>query len=159
MKAFAIILIVLCMAAVAGLGYLYFTATLEIEVTGCIATDAASQADTFQELKKAAEEETLTGTLFRKPGEATPETCVFYTYTVKITNQSFLKAEVIEISVTPMDGDILQMGDLQPHDLESGRTAELTATILTTKESHQVREGTVTYYLWGIPFSRRVTMK
>lgn len=159
MKVFAIILIVLLLAAVAGLGYLYFSATMEIEVTGCIATDAATQADTFQELKTAAEEETLTGTLFRKPGEATPEACVFYTYTVKVTNKTFLKAEVIEISVTPMDGDILQMGDMQAHDLDSGRTAELSATILSLKESHSVREGTVTYYLWGIPFSRRVTLK
>lgn len=153
------ILIVLCLAAVGGIGYLYLSATLDIEAAGCAATDAVSQADTFQALKKAAEEDTLTGTLFRKPGEATPESSVFYTYTLKITNKTFLKAEVIEVSVTPMDGDILQMDDLRARDLDSGKSMDLTATILTSKESHSVREGTVTYYIWGIPFSRRVTLK
>jgi len=158
-KAFAIILIVLCLAVMGGIGYLYFNATLDIEVEGCIATDAASQAETFQALAKAAEDGTLTGTLFRKPGEASPENCVFYSYTLKITNKTFLKAEVVEVSVTPMDGDMLQMGQNQAVDLDSGKSIGLTTTILTTKEGHNVREGTVTYYFWGIPFSRRITLK
>jgi hypothetical protein len=78
---------------------------------------------------------------------------------LKITNKTFLKAEVVEVSVTPMDGDMLQMGQNQAVDLDSGKSIGLTTTILTTKEGHNVREGTVTYYFWGIPFSRRITLK
>ena len=155
MKTFAIILIVLCLATVGGIGYLYYAATLEIEAAGCVATDAATQAETFQALKKAAED----GTLFRDMGEATPESSVFYTYTLKLTNRTFLKAEVIEISVTPMDGDLLQTGDTRAVDLEPGKSLEMTATILSAREGHSVREGIVTYYFWGIPFSRRITLK
>ena len=32
-----------------------------------------------------------------------------------------------------------------------------TAAILTSREMHSIRELTLTYYLWGLPFSARVT--
>ena len=81
MKATAIILILLCLAALIGIGYLYFNANLVIEPGGCIATDALSQPEAFQQMKAAAENETMTGTLFGSMTDATPENSLFYTYT------------------------------------------------------------------------------
>ncbi len=59
---------------------------------------------------------------------------------------------------TPMEGDVLQLGDTEPHSLDSGRDADLSATILTARGMHSVREATVTYYFWGIPFSTKLTV-
>ena len=159
MKATAIILILLCLAALMGIGYLYFSASLVIEPAGCIATDALSQPEVFQQMKTAAETETLTGTLFGSLAEATPENSLFYTYTLRIRNKTFLKAEVIEITITPRDGDLLQTGEENAFDLGPGKSFDLTATILTAKGGDPIREATVTYYFWGMPFSAKVVCK
>ena len=159
MKATAIILILLCLAALVGIGYLYFSANLVIEPGGCIATDAQGQPEVFQQMKTAAEKETLTGTLFGSMTDATPENSLFYTYTLHISNRTFLKAEVIEITITPMNGDLLQTGEEQAYDLGPGKSFDLTATILSAKDGNPIREATVTYYFWGIPFSTKVTLQ
>lgn len=159
MRVAAILLIVLCLAAVGGLGYLYIHSQLTVEAAGCIATDAVTERETFDRLKAEALGDTLVGTVFQPPKEATAENSLFYSYTLKITNHTFLKAEVIEISITPMNGDWLQTGETEAFDLKSGQSMEMSATILSAKGGHQVREATVTYYFWGIPFSTKVTCK
>lgn len=159
MRVTAIILIVLCLAAVGGLGYLYMNSRLTVEAAGCIAADAVTERETFDRLKAEALGETLAGTVFQPPEDATAENSLFYTYTLRVTNHTFLKAEVIEISLTPMSGDWLQTGGTEAADLQPGKSTELTATILSAKGGHQVREATVTYYFWGIPFSTKVTCK
>ena len=34
----------------------------------------------------------------------------------------------------------------------------IVSTILTARTMHSVREGIVSYYLWGIPFTERITL-
>ena len=51
MRVTAIILIVLCLAAVGGLGYLYMNSRLTVEAAGCIAADAVTERETFDRLK------------------------------------------------------------------------------------------------------------
>ncbi|MBQ6398709.1 MAG: hypothetical protein IJI21_01165 [Clostridia bacterium] len=159
MRVTAILLILLCLAALVGTGFLYMNSRLVIESAGCIATDAVNEPETFERLRKEAMTETLVGTLFASPAEATPENSLFYSYTLKIENRTFLKAEIIEISITPMSGDYLQTGETQAYDLAPGRSMNLSATILSAKGGHNVREATVTWYFWGIPFKTRVTCK
>jgi hypothetical protein len=69
----AIILIVLCLAAVGGLGYLYMNSRLTVEAAGCIAADAVTERETFDRLKAEALGETLAGTVFQPPEDATAE--------------------------------------------------------------------------------------
>ena len=88
-------------------------------------------------------------------GEA--EDCQFYEYTLRLRNDTFLPAEVIEIQVTPMNGDILQTADPEARDLAPRSVGEFSAVILTDIGMHNVRELTLTYYLWGLPFSTRLT--
>ena len=57
-----------------------------------------------------------------------------------------------------MTGDVLLLGDTEEHSLDSRRTADLTATVLTSRGMHSVREATVTWYVWGLPFSARITL-
>ncbi len=158
MKAAGIILIVLCIAALGFTGYLYLTANVTVTGTGCTAADAADMADTFGALKAAIASEAFVGTLYQaKPELGDPGAWQFYTYKVRLRNASFLPAEAVEIQVTPMDADVLQIGDTVRHDLQARSTGDFTATILTKKEMHNVRELMVTWYIWGMPFSQKVT--
>ena len=158
MKAAAVILIVLVLAAVCAVGYLYLKADLNIRFTECIATDAVSQAEYFSALKSKVDSSAFIGTRFTQEAIGSPEQYQFLTYTVRLDNNAFLKAEVIEIRITPMQGDVLQLGEETAHDLPAGLSADLSATILTSREMHSVREAPVTYYFWGIPFTTRFTL-
>lgn len=157
MRVVAVLLMVLCLAAVILSGYLYLTANIEVTGVSCVARDAADQRDLFQSLKSAVSSGSFTGTPFNISSVGSPEDCVFYEYTVEMRNDSFLRAEVIEIQITPMNGDILQIGDPEARDLAPRSRGSFSAVILTDRNMHNVREMTVTYYLWGLPFSERIT--
>ena len=157
MKPAAIIVIVLCIAALAGTGYLYFTSNVDISFAGCIATDALDQQETFSQLTGDLKDGILVGTPFTQDVDSSPEAYQFYTFSVRVDNKSFLRAEQVEIQVTPMSGDVLQMGAQYVSDISPRSSADLSATILTTKTAHNVRELTVSYYIWGIPFFVRLT--
>ncbi|MEA5146468.1 MAG: hypothetical protein VB041_10585 [Candidatus Limiplasma sp.] len=64
---------------------------------------------------------------------------------------------MIEVQVVPNASDVLQIGDLSVRHLEAKSQGDVTATILTAKDSHTIRELIVTYYVWGISFSIRET--
>lgn len=157
MRPVAILLMVLCLAALAGTGYLYLTANLEVTEVRCTAYDAQDQAVAFQALKDQLAAEAFTGTPFDTAALRDAGDYQFYEYALRLKNSTFLRAEVIEIQVTPMNGDVLQISDLEAHDLAPRSEGQFTATILTRKDMHNVRELTLTYYLWGLPFSSRVT--
>lgn len=158
MKPLGIILIILVLVAVVAVGYLYLNAKLDIRFDTCIATDGMTQADYFNTLRSKVTASTFVGTRFTNDDLDTADHYQFLTYTIKLDNHSFLKAEVIEIRITPMQGDVLQIGEETAHDLASGQQMDLSATILTERGMHSVREATVTYYFWGIPFSARLTL-
>ena len=158
MKPFAIILIILVLAAVVGVGWLYFNANLTVTYDSCIATDGVTQADYFDQLKKQVASGSFIGTVYSDQDLLTADHYQFLTYTVTLDNHAFLKAETAEIRVTPMQGDILMIGDPAEHSVPSGKKGTLSATILTARDMHSVREATVTWYFWGIPFSEKLTL-
>ena len=158
MKVFAIFLIVLVLAAVIGVGWLYLNARMDIRFDSCIANDGYTQAEVFNSVKAKLKNDTFIGTRFTKEELETADQYQFLTYTIHVNNHSFLKAEVIEIRITPMQGDVLQLGDETAHDLPSGRQTDLSATILTDRNMHSVREATVTWYFWGLPFTEQLTL-
>ena len=158
MKPLGIILIILVLVAVVAVGYLYLNAKLDIRFDTCIATDGMTQVDYFNTLRSKVASSTFVGTRFTNDDLDQADHYQFLTYTIKLDNHSFLKAEVIEIRITPMQGDVLQIGEETAHDLSSGQQMDLSATILTERGMHSVREATVTYYFWGIPFSTKLTL-
>ena len=158
MKPFAIILIILVLAAIVGVGYLYLSANIDITFEACIATDGVTQAEYFDTLKSKVASSTFVGTRFTSGELGTADQYQFLTYTVRLDNHAFLKAEVIEIRITPMQGDVLQIGEESEHSLPSGKQMDLSATILTDRSMHAVREATVSYYFWGIPFTSKLTL-
>ena len=158
MKAFAVILIVLVLAAVCAVGYLYLNAGLDVRFVSCIATDGVSQVEFFDDLRSRVENGSFTGTRLTNDLPGTADQYQFLTYTVRLDNHSFLNAEVLEIRITPMQGDVLQLETESETDLPAGRQADISATILTDRAMHSVREATVSYYVWGIPFTEKITL-
>lgn len=153
MKVWAIILIFLCIAALAGVGYLYLTAGITVDAIGCVASDAGTLTDYFAQLSDQVNSGSFVGTLFNNGLLPAAESCQFLTYTVRLKNTGYLSAETVELQVTPMDGDLLQLGDTESHSLKAKGTGDIQATILTGKGNHNIRQLTVTYYIWGIPFT------
>lgn len=158
MKPLGIILIILVLVAIVGVAFLYFNAKLDIVFKECIATDGITQVDFFNNLKSEVNSSAFVGTRYSNTGLGTADQYQFLTYTIQLANHTFLKAEVIEIRITPMQGDILQIGEISEHDLLSGQQMDLSATILTDRAMHSVREATVSWYFWGIPFTARLTL-
>ena len=159
MKPIAILLILLCIAALAGVGYLYVTSNVVIEGYGCIAYETSQRPNIFDALKTGAVSDSFTKTLFIETEIGDPSDYQFYEYTLRLRNNSFLKAEVIEIQVTPMSGDVAQLSASEEKHLSPRSSGDFSTTILTSREMHNIRELTVSYYLWGIPFSTRVTYR
>lgn len=158
MKPFAVILIILVLAAVVGVGWLYLNANLTVAFDSCIATDGVSQAEYYDRLKKEVSSGTFIGTLYGSQDLLTADQYQFLTYTVSLDNHAFLKAETAEIRITPMQGDVLMISDRPEHSVPAGKKEYLSATILTARDMHSVREATVTWYFWGVPFSSRLTL-
>ena len=159
MKPFAILLMILCLAALVGVGYLYMSTDLAVAATGCVATDALDQPEYFQSLISSVANSTFTGTLFGATGAEEAASAQYYTYTLRLRNNTFLPARAVELQITPIEGDLLQLGELARHDLPARSTGDFQATLLTRKDLHNVREITVTWYFWGLPFSLRTTYR
>ena len=158
MKPLAIILVILVLAALVGVGYLYFTSNLEVTFSEVIATDPLTQSDYFKSLKASLDSGTFVGTRFDASVPGDPDGYLFYTWTIRLENRSFLPADTVEIQITPMSGDVLMIGDTAEHKVPAQSSSELSATVLTSRNMHSVREATVTWYVWGLPFSARLTL-
>ena len=111
MKAFAIFLIVLVLAAVIGVGWLYLNARIDIRFDSCVANDGITQSEVFYNVKNKLKNDTFVGTRFTNEELGEADQYQFLTYTIHVNNHSFLQAEVIEIRITPMQGDVLQIGE------------------------------------------------
>ena len=158
MKAAAILSVILLIACLLGIGVLYMTAGMTVESVNVIAVEAATQPDLFNQLRRQVETSSVLGTPYTtQTWLDAPENYQFYTYTIRLRNDCYVTADMIEVQVTPMDGDVLQIGDYSVKQLAARATGDLQATILTTINMHPVRELNVTYYVWGMPFTLKTT--
>lgn len=153
MKYAAIFMVLVLIASLVGVGYLYLTANVTVQAVGVTAVEASTQPALFEELARQVENRQVLGTAFSSVPLGSVENYQFYTYTVRLRNNSFVTADMVEVQVTPMEGDVLQIGDDTARALPARSTGDITATILTDVNMHSVRELIVTYYMWGVPFS------
>ncbi len=160
MKYVAILSVLVLIMALVGVGYLYMTANIVVEAVGVVATDAPSQIAYFEELREQLRLGAVVGTPYvpaQELGDA--ENYQFYTYTVRLRNDCAVIADMVELQVTPMAGDILQIGAFADVKLPAHQTVDVSATILTDAGMHPIREVTITYYIWGAPFTMKTTIK
>jgi hypothetical protein len=157
LKKAAILSVLLLILALIGVGALYLTANVTVEAVGVIALEAEAQPQLFSELRQQQASGYVSGTPYTADPIGSIENYQFYTYTVRLKNNCFLTADMVELQVTPMAGDVMQLGDFSAKALAPRATGDIQATILTDVNMHAVRELNVTYYMWGIPFSLRTT--
>ena len=160
MKYFAIITVLILIATLVGVGYLYMNANVFVEAVGVIATDAVSQYELYEDLRDQLRLGALAGTPYIAATELSgPENYQFLTYTIRLRNNTSVPADMVELQVTPMAGDVLQIGSFEDVKLPAGRSGDATATILTDVNMHPIREVTITYYIWGVPFTMKTTVR
>ena len=160
MKYFATISVLILIVALVAVGYMYMTANLYVEAVGVIAADAPSQLPLFEELREQVRLGAVLGTPYVTARELSgAENYQFLTYTVRLRNDTAVPADMVELQVTPMAGDILQIGSYTDVKLPAKQTVDATATILTEKDMHPIREVTISYYIWGVPFTTKTTIR
>ena len=157
LKHAAIITVLLLIAALIGVGALYLTSNVTVEAVGVITVEAEAQPQLFAQLQEQQRSGYVTGTPYSTDPIGSAENYQFYTYTVRLKNNCFLTADMVELQVTPMTGDVMQLGDFGAKALSARATGDIQATILTDINMHAVRELNVTYYMWGIPLTLRTT--
>lgn len=157
MKYLAIVSVLLLVACIAGVGWLYMNATVTVTPVDTMAAEAASQGGTFREICAQIRENRLIGTAFTGEVPGNIDDYQFCQYSIRLNNRTAIPMEGIEVSVTPMEGDVAQVGDLAYKTLAAGGEGDVSALILTRQEMHTVREAVVTWYMWGLPFSQKVT--
>ncbi len=155
LKALAILMVVVVLAAVGLVIYYFSTANVTVMATASSGMLATENRAMFDELKKAMADNTLIGTRFddgqSELGEATDY--AFITYTARLSNQCLFPIDMVEIQVAPEGGDVLQIGARETYSLGARSVGDIQTTILTSKDSHAIRELIITYYIWGRPFT------
>ena len=157
MKYLAMFMVLVLLAAVVGVGWLYMTSTITVEAARVVAMEATAQESYFRQLKEQMASGHVIGTQYTQEPLGSPTDYQFYTYTIRLKNNTFLTADMVELQVTPMTGDVLQIGDDTARALAAHSTGDIQATILTDVNMHSVRELNITYYMWGMPFTLRTT--
>lgn len=153
LKAAAILVAVILVLTLGMVGYFYATARVSIAAWKAEGISAGAQSEAFESIKQQVRDKTFTGTLFQEQELGNAEDYAFITYTLRLNNQCLVPINMIEVRIVPGSDDVLQLSDLQVHSLNAKSQGEVTATILTRKDSHAIRELVVTYYVWGVSFT------
>ncbi len=165
MKTAAVILVVLVLMAGALLVFQLVNTSLAVTPVSAQVIPCADQEPEFRRVQQAVDERALIGTALQQavPGGAGDYS--FIIYTVKVKNNGFLPAQMTEIQVSPISTDMLfytdgsAQGVLPNVTVPAGGERTLRCVLLTqsVEGMHAVRELFVTYYIWGHPFTVKVT--
>ena len=157
LKWLMIFMIALVVLALLMVGYFYATARVSIVAYDARGVSASQRADEFARVKTALAQDALIGTRFSAAPLGEAADYAFITYTLRLSNQCLVPVDMVEVQVVPDPGDIAQIGDLTVYSLDAKTQGDITATILTVKESNAIRELIVSYYVWGVSFTIRET--
>ncbi|MDO4483182.1 MAG: hypothetical protein Q4C54_01745 [Clostridia bacterium] len=157
MKPLAITTTILLILALLGAGWLFLNANITVEQVTVQATEAVVQQDYFDQIKTQLANSCFEGTVFNQSPLGESESYQFLTYNVRLKNAAFVTADMVEVQITPMEGDVVQIGSFAPKSLPRQSMGDIQATILTDANMHSVRELSVTYYIWGFPFITKTT--
>ena len=173
MKAFAILMIILCLLAAGGMIFMLVTSSLDAVSVSCTLLSADSDNNTpqlyldlFDKIKSQLEDGSFVGTVFSDEALTSSDQYRIYIWTVHVDNRTVLPARIAEIQVLPMKGyDILQfdmdtlMSDsvpnriIQPHSSADISVCILTSAAIANASSRpDVRDATISWYFAGYPF-------
>ena len=157
LKWLMIFMIALVVLALLLVGYFYATAYVSIAAFKAEGISAAERADQFASIKAELNQNAFIGTRFSTAALGEAADYALITYTLRLSNQCLVPIDMVEVQVVPDPADIAQLGDLTVHSLDAKSQGDITATILTARDSNSIRELIVTYYVWGVSFTIRET--
>ena len=156
MKALAIATLIVTIMGAGAVLYGINTFAPVIEQTSVLSTPAAQAQDVFNSAMEQVGKGTFTGRLFGQPDAPDAKDCTFLTYTVRLANKGFFPAEWISLDVQPVQGDLLQMDNVQANVLAAGSRGDLNATILHVGDAGETaRAYTIHCYVFG----RKITLE
>lgn len=150
MKVLAIVVLIVTIAGAGAVLYGINKLAPVIEQTQVTATPAAQAQDIFDGVMTQVNHATFTGRVFAQPGELESEDCTFLTYTVRLANKGFFPAEWVSLNIVPVEGDVLQLDNVQANVLASQSQGDIAATILHAGDASQTQRAfTVNCYVFG----------
>ena len=158
-KAMKVLAIVVLIVTIAGAGaVLYGINTLEpvVEQASVQLTPAAQAQEIFDDVMAQVGSGTFTGRVFAQPGLLGAQDCTFMTYTIRLANKGFFPAEWVSLDVQPVEGDVLQLDNVQANVLSSGSRGDLSATVLHTGDASQTHRN---YIVECYVFGRKITLE
>ena len=157
MKALAIILTVLVLAVGGCICYGLYHTRLEVAGKGLQVMPAQERSAQFEALRDAVSQRTLQGTLLKDEPLGSAPDYSYYIYTLRLRNPCLVSAEMVELQIAPIDGDILFYGDTGETVIPAGQSRDVWCVLLTKGTPSAIREIFITYYLWGHPMEMRFT--
>ncbi len=159
MKLTATVLAILCVAGLMVLGYLWFTSDIDIryervvDERGNTGIKASDNPDLFASVREAVE--AGGGTL------GDPSGYDFYTWRITVANNTRVPLDTLEVAVVNQQTKgvvaLIQTGsgqDLPPH-----KECEIRFTVLAETNASPELPVRVTWYLWGKPNEKQLTLK
>ena len=157
LKYLMLFMIALLIVVLVVVGFFFFTAKVTVADCAIEGGSATLQPDVFQQIKQYTALDAFQGTVFSQDPIGEAADYAFITYTLQLSNQCLVPVDMIEVQVIPKSGDVVQIGNFTVKALAAKSSGSVSATIMTAKDSHSVRDVLITYYVWGVSFSIRYT--
>lgn len=151
MKRAAIALMILLLIFAGIVGWALLHTNLKVIGKSLQSIPASEREEEFAALREAVRQQSLIGTQVKSGELGDAADYSYYVYTLRLKNDGLADAEMLEVQIAPLDGDILFYGEKEEIILRAGDTRDVWCVLLTTGNPHPVRDIYVTYYLWGHP--------
>ncbi len=151
MKRAAIALMILLLIFAGIVGWALLHTNLKVIGKSLQSIPASEREEEFAALREAVRQQSLIGTQVKSGELGDASDYSYYVYTLRLKNDGLADAEMLEVQIAPLDGDILFYGEKEEIILRAGDTRDVWCVLLTTGNPHPVRDIYVTYYLWGHP--------
>lgn len=156
MKVLAIVVLIVTIAGAGVVLYGINTLAPVIEQAQVTSTPANQAQDIFDSVMDQVNRATFTGRVFAQPGMLVSGDCTFLTYTVRLRNKGFFPAEWISLDIQPVEGDVLQLDNVQANVLPGAGRGDIAATILHVGDAAQTQRAfTIQCYVFG----RKITLE
>ena len=152
MKIVTIILALLFVACVTVTAVVLLTSNVTVTLTGITVRAAAEDPALFEQIVAGLGE----GADLTREDIAD---CTFYTWHVEVSNNTFVKLEMVEAAIETVMQDAGSLGERKEVTIDGHGKADLAITILTRAQDHPQRQLTVSWYLWGKADRRTITVQ
>ncbi len=159
MKILAALVAVVTLIALAAGGYTWYTATLTVTLENAQVISAKDQPEEFARRRAELENNALQGVIFQESMPGNAEEYSFILYTVTIENKCLLPAEMLELQISPAQGDIMSYTQTGATGItvQPGQTQSVWGMLVSKAGGYAVRDLYITYYIWGNPFTVKCT--